>query len=202
MAGKLNLTPVKIEGVPLIFRNIAGGPDRFNKEGGKRYFHAILPPEMADEMIAAGWNIKTLVSKFDDEPNLAHIKINVNLNGRQPPRMVLVTAKGRTTFPVRDPDPEKQEELQAMLAIFDMVDVAYADIMVNPYQRDPDSPVTAYLKTLFLNVREDELEQKYADVPELEYNAPLQIEGAGPYGEIEADPMLEGEVLEDTQGWD
>lgn len=188
--------PIKLENVDILFRNFAGAPDNFNPEGGKRSFNVILTPELGEQLIADGWNVKVLRDKMGEEPDQPHIKVNINLKGKQPPRIVLITHGGKARTTLCDPNrvPEEGEDIGEMLVILDGIDIATADVIFNPYQRTPDSPVTAYLKTLFITAREDELEKKYADVPELEFNAPLQIE-AGP-----ADDMLEGDVLEDS--WD
>jgi hypothetical protein len=57
-----------------------------------------------------------------------------------------------------------------MVSILDWADFAKVDLIMSPYKYDVNGNqgVSAYLKTIFVTIREDELEQRYADVPEIE----------------------------------
>jgi len=150
---------VLIDDAHIMFRNFSGNPDKFNAQGGKRYFHVLLNPEMAQALEAQGYNVKYLKARDEGDIPQAHLKVMVNIDSNQPPKLHIVTSKGR-----RQLEP-------SMLPMLDWADFGRVDLIWNKYERDwPDGrkTVTAYLQTFFGIVKEDELEQRYADVPEIE----------------------------------
>jgi hypothetical protein len=80
----------------------------------------------------------------------------VNFKNR-PPNVVLINHKGRTTLP------EDQIEL------LDWVDIKTVDLIINPYSWavNGKTGISAYLKSLFVTIEEDELDLKYADLEDL-----------------------------------
>lgn len=68
----------------------------------------------------------------------------------------MITSRGRT--------PLGEDEV----SILDWADLANVDLIVNPYHWDVNGRqgVSAYLQTIFATIEEDELELKYADVPD------------------------------------
>lgn len=149
------VSPVTIEGTRLVFRNFAGEKGKFNKNG-TREFGAVLPRDVAIQMKADGWNVKQFKPHEDDieEPDF-YILIKIGENGR-PPKLVLINSRGRVDIPVVEAD------------ILDWVTVAKADLIINPYNWnvDGESGISAYLRSLYITVDEDELERKYANVPD------------------------------------
>lgn len=151
MARMANRIPeVTIEDVRLIFKNFSGEEKRYN-EAGKRNFCVILPQNVAEDMDADGWNIKTLTSREEDEPDAPFLKVNVNYNSGRPPRIVVMTERNRTTL---------TEETVGSL---DWAEIKHVDITISPYVRPDEGTVTAYLKTLYVTIDEDPLDAKYAD---------------------------------------
>jgi len=170
---------VTIEGARIVFRNFAGEEGQYNRKGD-RNFAVLLDPDVAEEMAKDGWNIKTLRAREEDEEPQPYVQVSVSYKGR-PPRIVMVTSKGRTTIP------EDQVE------VLDWVDIANVDLILNPYQWavSGKTGVKAYLKSMFVTIEEDELERKYSDVPELDFGGrPLAIEGGH-------DDVIDGELVND-----
>jgi len=102
-----------------------------------------------------------------------------------PPKLYVVTSKGR------------RQLTEDMLLQLDWAEFANIDLIFSRYKRDWGDgrvTVTAYLQTFFGTIREDELELRYADVPELEsaQNA-LTFEQYTP-DQIEAEKQRELEV--------
>lgn len=149
------VSAVTIEGTRLVFRNFAGEKGKFNKNG-QREFGAVLPRELALQMKEDGWNVKQFRAREDDveEPDF-YILIKIGENN-YPPKLVMINSRGRVDIPVGEAD------------ILDWVTIAKADLIINPYhwERDGDSGISAYLRSLYITVDEDELERKYADVPD------------------------------------
>lgn len=171
---------VTIENARIIFRNFAGKEGQYNREGD-RNFAVLLDTDVANAMAEDGWNIKWLKPREEDEEQQAYVQVSVAYKGR-PPRIVMVTSRGRTTLG------------EDLVEVLDWVDIANVDLILNPYEWSVNGKtgVKAYLKSLFITILEDELEQKYADVPEIDFNGkPLQIE-APP-----SDDIVDAELVED-----
>jgi hypothetical protein len=148
----------QIDEARIMFRNFEGKPGQFNA-AGQRNFHVLLPPDAAEALELDGFNVKYLKPREEGDVPQAHLKINVKMDSRQPPKIFIVTSKGR------------RQLTEDMLQMVDWADFANIDLIFSRYKRDwPDgrTTVTAYLQTFFGTIREDELELRYADVPELE----------------------------------
>lgn len=145
---------VTLENARIVFRNFAGAEGRFNRKGD-RNFGVLLDADTATAMAASGWNIKTLKPREEDDEPQAWLKVKVNFGGR-PPRVVLVTSRGRTNL--------GEDEV----SILDFADILNVDLIIRPYHYDIDGSqgVTAYLQSIYVTINEDELERKYSDVPD------------------------------------
>src|SRR5919205_38637 len=87
---------ITLEGVRIAFRNFSGKEGQYNREGD-RNFAAILPNEIAEQMAQDGWNIKYLKPRDEEEQPQAYIQVAVSYkNATRPPRVVMLTKKGRT----------------------------------------------------------------------------------------------------------
>jgi hypothetical protein len=140
-----------IEGATLLFRNFAGLAREFNSEGD-RNFSVILPRDLALKMKDAGWRVKQLKPREDEEEGDYHLKVKVNYKTGRPPRVVLITSNNRTDLGADE------------VSMVDVADIKNADLIINGYWNDMSGGgYTGYLKTLFLTINEDELEQKYQE---------------------------------------
>lgn len=148
----------------IMFRNFAGRAGQFNAEGD-RNFCLLLTEEEALEMEAEGWNIKNLRAREVGDPDLPYIQVNVKYK-ILPPRIVLVTSKGRTPL------------TEDMVEFVDWVDIEYVDIIIRPYEWSMrgNSGVKAYVKTMFIKVDEDPLERRYAHLPEVGASQQMAID--------------------------
>lgn len=147
---------VTIENTQLVLKNFAGEKGRYFNTSGNPEFAVVLPPELAKAMEKDGWNIKQFKPKEDDvnEPDF-FIKVKVGVKGR-PPRLVLINSKGRVDVDVDG------------CVVFDYVSAKNVDVILNPYSYEFQGAtgISAYVQSLYVTVEEDELERKYADVPE------------------------------------
>lgn len=147
---------VLIEGARIIFRNFAGKEDAMNREGN-RNFCVLLDDEVAEAMAADGWNIKQLKAREEGETPQSYIQISVGYKVR-PPTVYMITTRGKTSI---------GEDLIEML---DYAEFGNVDLIFQPYNWDVNGKtgVKAYLKSLFVEVIEDALEQKYGEVPDIQ----------------------------------
>lgn len=149
-----------IEGAQLIFKNFAGKKTDFNEEGN-RNFGLLLDDDLAEQLSKDGWPVKYLRPREDDPEQYEQpwIKVRVRFN-TYPPKIVLINSRGRKRL-----DEETVEQL-------DWTRIKMCDVIVNPYnyQAMPGRPagVSAYLKAIYVTVTEDDFEEKYADLIDLD----------------------------------
>ena len=175
-----------IDNARIMFRNFEGKPGQFNA-AGQRNFHVLLPPEVAQDLEADGFNVKYLKQREEDDVPQAHLKINIKMDSHIPPKIFVVTSKGR------------RQLTEDMIAMIDWADFANVDLIFSRYRRPwPDGrvTVTAYLQTFFGTIREDELELRYADVPELESAQSTMLFEQVSADTIQDEKMRELEVID------
>lgn len=152
---------ITFEGVKIIFRNFSGVPGKFN-EAGDRNFNIVLEDEdVAKAMAADGWNVKWKTPKDDEDPPPPILKVNVKYRDREgkpvrPPRVVLITSHGKTLLE------------ESMLPILDWADIVNVDMTFVPYNYSAlgRTGISAYLRSIYVTIRDDPLEDKYMDVPD------------------------------------
>lgn len=146
---------VLMEGVRIIFRNFSGKEGQYNREGD-RNFGVILPPDVAEKMAADGWNVKWLKPRDDDEEETETpwLAVSVNFDKGKPPKIMLVTDRGRTSL-----DSDTVDTL-------DWADITNVDLIVRPYTWEVSgrTGIKAYLQSMYVTIEEDELERKYAEM--------------------------------------
>lgn len=143
-----------IEDATIRFRNFSGKEGRFNP-AGRRNFCVFIDDDLAETLEADGWTIKRLKPKEEGDSDQAYIQVTVKF-GKVPPKVVLITSKGKSILDEDD------------INILDWADIAKADVSIRPYDWEfgGRSGRRAYLKALYVTIREDELEMKYMDVPD------------------------------------
>lgn len=154
-----------VDGRNMRFRNFAGKAGKYNAEGD-RNFCLLLNPEVAAEMAADGFNIKYLKPRDEEEDPVPYIQIKLKYYSRsgerlRPPKIVLLTKKGKTQL-----DEDSVNTL-------DWAEIEKFDIAINPREYNNiqgRSGVSAYLKTLYVTIVEDEFEDRYLDVPDSAQN--------------------------------
>jgi len=147
---------VLMEGVRLIFRNFTGKEGQYNREGD-RNFGVILPDDVAEAMLADGWNVKYLKPREDEEDEVAPtpwLPVKVGYGKGRPPKIMLVTERGRTAL-----DEETVDTL-------DWADITNVDLIVRPYNYEVSgrTGISAYVQSMYVTIEEDELERKYAEM--------------------------------------
>ena len=144
-----------IENARIMFRNFAGEADKYNS-AGNRNFCVALDSELAQELEREGWNVKYLNPREEGDEPQAFIKVKVNFSGR-PPQVFMVTSRNKIRL---DED---------TVNLLDYADIRNTDLILSPYDWTVNGRTgrTAYLQSLFATIRENELDLKYADVPEM-----------------------------------
>lgn len=151
-----------VDGRAIRFRNFAGKAGKFNTEG-ERNFCLVLDPKDAEEMTEEGYNVKWLKAKDETDVDIPYIKVKVPFRNRygeptrRPPKIVQITKAGKTTL---------NEESVTNL---DWAEIEKADISIRPNEYEPGK-ITAYLKTMYVTLMQDDFEDRYYDVPDSAQN--------------------------------
>lgn len=153
--GQLN-----IEGAKIMygkFRNFAGRPTEFDRNGGKRYFSVLIEDqEVAEQMIEDGWRVKTYIPKGEGAEPVSHIKVNVSYHDdpnlrTMDPEVNLWIGKVRDRLDIDT------------ISRLDKLEIMDADIRINHSRRDDEGKMSAYLDRLDVVIDEDWMDKKYAD---------------------------------------
>lgn len=176
MATKPRLAPITFYDADILFLNFAGQEKQYNAKG-ERNFCLKLDPETAALMKADGWNIKHLKARDDEteEQRQAYVQVKVRFDGARPPVVVIITSRGRTTM------------TEEVVELVDYMNIGKVDLIINPsrWEVNGETGIKAYLKSIYITINEDELELKYADVPELERGQEqLALEQSYEYAEV------------------
>lgn len=176
----------RIDNARILFRNFAGEERAPFNKAGDRNFCVVLEPEVAEGMANAGWNVKTTTPREEGDAPLHYIQAAVSYKNR-PPNIYMLTRNGRTRL---DED---------TVVVLDYADIAKVDVILNPYNWEvpgSGSGVKAYVKTMFVDLVEDELEKKYADIPIINSREPIQItDGTNDIVEV-------GEIVSEAAPWE
>ena len=144
---------VVIEGARIGFKNFSGKGGKFNIEGN-RNFTIFLEPDLASKLLSEGWNVKIIKSSIDDsEQAILQVKVSY---GNYPPKIILISSKGRT--------PISEENC----SLLDYGEFSNIDLIIRPYTWEVNGKngIKAYLKTMYITLKEDPLELKYSEGPD------------------------------------
>ena len=154
-----------MDGRNMKFRNFAGKAGRYNAEGD-RNFCMLLDNDVAERMADDGFNVRYLKPRDENEDPVPYVQVKLKYRDRngkplRPPKVVQVTSRGKT---------ELDED---SISNLDWAEIEKFDIAINPRPYEGvngRSGVTAYLKTLYITIVEDEFENRYYDVPDSAQN--------------------------------
>lgn len=162
---KLRIGPkdlLMIDDAKICYKNFAGDPTPFNKAGGVREFHLIIPnDEIKDALLnnksrdGVGWNVRIKAPEVVGDAPFMHMKVNVRFNDYGP-KVYLVTG---------DRQHRLDEEDVGML---DRMDIASVDMDIRPNDTIVNGVAyrTAYLQSIRVHQRSDRFE---ADMRESEW---------------------------------
>lgn len=155
MTNKRVENKLTLEGVEVLFKNFSGNKTQYNAEGKRNFSILINDIDLAESLIEEGWNLRSL--KNDEDDISWHIPVQINFEGRIPPRVFAIKTSGKLQL---------NEDTIAML---DFMRIKYVDLSLNPYNWSVsgETGVKAYLNTLYAIIDETQLDLKYEELPEL-----------------------------------
>lgn len=149
-----NLT---IEDATIIFRNFEGRQTRFNPPGRRGFCVLLkgLDPKAVKELQAAGWNVKWLKPREEEDEPTPYIQVAVNYKGRPPKITIIDSVTKNRTYLNED-----------QVSLLDWADIQSADMILTPsvYEMGGKSGVKAYLKSLYVVLLEDALDRKHRPI--------------------------------------
>lgn len=152
---------LSVENARIIFRNFAGKEAKFNP-AGRRNFCLLLDNENAAIMKEQGWNVKTLAPRDPDAEPQPYIQVKVVFDNF-PPNIWLISGDKKTRL-----DEDTVDSL-------DYAEIENVDLIITPYVWDISGKtgITAYLKTMYVTIAENEFEKKYRDLDEDDEDLPF-----------------------------
>ena len=75
---------LQIDDARIAFRNFRGEGDKFNREGDRNFVLIIPTEEIADALVAEGWNVKIKDPKEDGDVPFMYLTVKVKFNDRGP----------------------------------------------------------------------------------------------------------------------
>lgn len=147
-----------VENARLRFRNFSGAEGRYNNKGN-RNFCVELDPDTADNLMRDGWNVKQLIPREDGDQPMFYLQVAVRFDNI-PPKIVMITSNGKTIL--------KEDQVDML----DWAEIENVDLTIQPYDWKVGDKYgrKAYLKAMYVTLVEDELDRKYADVPDSAQN--------------------------------
>ena len=153
---------IKFQNARIMFKNFAGRETEFNDEGDRNFHVVIEDSELADQLLADGWNVKVRPPRDENETPLYHLPVKV-VFGMYPPNVNLVSVKGVDSKgePVYNVNPLNSETVR----LIDDAQFECIDLIIRPYSwsKGGRSGITAYLNEFWGLIKENEFASKYSN---------------------------------------
>ncbi len=188
--GKNGFGLLRLSGTRILYPNFAGQKTDFNNEGD-RNFGAAVDPDLAEQLRADGFRVKTIPAYADDPDSTPTdwIKVKVNFNSKFPPKVYIIRV---------DPDdPENEDKMvqtrlnEDTVGLIDILSksrsIIRADMNIKPsrYPAKPNRPggISCYLDALYVTIMDDPLERKYRNIRSMDDESPIPDDDELPFEE-------------------
>ena len=142
---------LQIDEAKIIYRNFAGEPSKFNREGDRNFAVIIDDQDIADALIEKGWNVKIKPPREEGDSPFMYLPVKVKFNDRGP-RVFLKTG---TRVNRLDED---------SIDCLDMIDIACVDLDIRPYDWEVNGKLgrSAYLQDIRVYQESCRFEEDFA----------------------------------------
>ena len=146
---------VQIDDARIIYRNFAGAPSKFNREGDRNFAVVIDDQDIAEALTEKGWNVKIKPPREEGDEPFMFLPVKVKFNERGP-RVYLQNSLGGRNRVTLDED---------TVGILDNVDIINVDLDIRPYDWDVQGKTgrTAYLQSICVTQEVDRFLDRYAE---------------------------------------
>lgn len=143
---------LEIEDARIIYRNFAGAPSKFNREGDRNFAVIIPNEEIKDQLVEEGWNVKIKPPREDFDEPFMFMPVKVVFNNRGPAAYV---RSG-------DSVTRLNEETIDML---DEIDISSVDMDIRPYDWEVNGRTgrSAYLQAINVTQNVDRFGARYSE---------------------------------------
>lgn len=143
---------LQIDDAKLVFKNFEGRGDKFNREGDRNFSIRIDDPDVADELIREGWNVKIKPGRDEDEGPFMRLPVKVKFTDFGPK---VYLKSGR-------PEPILLDE--ESIGMLDQIEIDCADMDIRPFDWEVNGRTgrTAYLQAGHITQRIDRFAARYA----------------------------------------
>ena len=141
---------LQIDDARIIFRNFSGAPSKFNREGDRNFAVIIPEQEIADALIAEGWNVKIKPPREDGDTPFMYLPVKIKFNDRGP-RVYLKSGSNIIRL-----DEES-------ISCLDNIDIISVDLDIRPYDWNVNGMEgrTAYLQSIQVTQEVDRFYDQY-----------------------------------------
>ena len=146
---------VQIDDARIIYRNFAGAPSKFNREGDRNFAVVIEDQDIAEALTEKGWNVKIKPPREEGDEPFMFLPVKVKFNERGA-RVYLQNSLGGRNRVTLDED---------TVGILDNVDIINVDLDIRPYDWDVQGKTgrTAYLQSICVTQEVDRFLDRYAE---------------------------------------
>ena len=143
---------LQIDDARIVFRNFRGEGGPYNREGDRNFALVIPTEEMADELVAEGWNVKKKDPREEGDDPFIFLPVKIKFNDRGP-HVYLKTG---------DVSNKLDEESVGCL---DDIDIRSVSMDIRPYDWEVNGKAgrTAYLQSMEVVQEIDRFAARYAE---------------------------------------
>ena len=144
---------VQIDNARIIYRNFAGAPSKFNREGDRNFAIVIEDQDIADALTEQGWNVKIKAPREEGDDPFMFLPVKVKFNDRGPRVYLQNSLEGRNRVML-------DEDAVGML---DHVDIINVDLDIRPFDWEVQGKTgrTAYLQSICVTQEVDRFLDRY-----------------------------------------
>ncbi len=141
---------LQIDDARIIYRNFSGIGSKFNREGDRNFAVIISNQEIADALIAEGWNVKIKPAREEGDSPFMYLPVKVKFNDRGP-IVYLKTGKAMNKL-----DEES-------ISCLDNVDILSVDMDIRPYDWEVNGKAgrSAYLQSICVTQEVDRFADRF-----------------------------------------